>query len=361
MNKIRIKFYRIIPFLLIIVSAICLHNFHLALDFYKSTPDQTLFEMRYFPSGRLLKIMACDYETTLADFVWLKAIQYYGQHILTDLNFYWLPHIFDILTVLDPFFINGYRFGGLLISEDLNQPERAIQLLLRGMYQNPQRYELPFDIGFINYTITYNYQRAAKYFYLAYLNEGIMGRSIRFAAQSYRKAGNRSAARDLWKKIELSATTPSRQKLARRSLNYIQIEEDMEVLSKAVDEYYKKYHSYPRQLSELVDKKVIPIIPEEPFGGLYFIQDSGQVLNSTLLYDLLEMNVRIINQRLIAYKAAKNTFPEDLNDLLKSRFIETIPPHPLDDIYIYDRAQGKVILPDYQQVVKSLKLRKFRS
>ncbi len=346
---------RLMPVFIIIASAIGLHNMQLALDLYPPSRDELLSEMAYFPSGKFLKSLLCGYDMLVADYIWLKTIQYYGQHSMIDLKYDWLPHMFDILTTLDPMFIQGYRLGGLLISEDAQEPELAIKLLTKGMYNNPERFEIPFDMGFINYIVTKDYKKAAKYFWLTYIHEGIMGRGIRFAAMSYRKAGDFENAKAMWRKVLALAPDSSRRETARRSIGQIQISEDLEILKKALRVYKAKKGKEPATLTDFVTEGIIKFIPEEPFGGYYAIKSTGEIVSSTQLYDALEMIVYHLNQRIIAYKSAKGNTPYDLQELVEKNFVKELPEHPFGQKYIYDRTEGKVNLPEYKVLIKEFK------
>lgn len=344
--------YRIAPFVVIVIGAGVIHSLQIEHDTFAAPHGELLSEMMYFPSGRFLRGMLCGHEMVVADFVWLRAIQYYGYHALVDLEYEWLGHIFEILTVLDPHFVRGYRLGGLLISQDAGRPEAAIALLRKGMFNNPERYELPFDIGFINFIVTKDYQRSARYFWLAYVHEGIMGRGIRFAASMKRKAGDREGAKDIWRTIMTQAPDSARRRTAWRSIGYIQIEQDMEQLTQAVSRFRRRHERYPGSLRELTGPGGLNKLPAEPFGGYYAIRSSGEVVNSTEQYDALEMAISHLNDRLLAYKSAKGTYPRALSGLVKEHFLEAIPEHPSGREFVYDSKAGKVVLPSYQQFVK---------
>src|SRR3990172_8086053 len=60
---------------------------------------RSIEETLYFTSSAL-KRLSLGYKELLADIYWMRALQY-----------------FDILTDLDPKFVNAYRFGGTFLSE----------------------------------------------------------------------------------------------------------------------------------------------------------------------------------------------------------------------------------------------------
>ncbi len=335
---------RIVIGLILVIGCIAMYNIEVWHDYYFPPRKEIIDEMAYFPSGRFLRIVVCDFDILFSNLVWLRAIQYYGHHALTDYNYPWLYHIFDILTQLDPLFMNGYRFGGVLISEDGGQPVEAIKLLKRAISYRPQSWEPLFDIGFIYYVIIKDYNKAGRYFRLAAINEELGGRSIRFAAQALRKAKKYKFAKDLWHQVLLTARTEKRKETALRSMRYIQIEEDIDTLQQLVRAYKGKYGRSLPNLSELKKIDLIKEIPVEPFNGRYLISDSDVVTSTTLLFDELELKVRFLNQRINAYKIAKGRAPDDLTDLVKDGFLKAIPPNPFGDEYVYDKIKGEVLL-----------------
>jgi hypothetical protein len=57
----------------------------------------------------------------------------------------------------------------------------------------------------------------------------------------------------------------------------VQNEKNMLDLAKAVETYYQKYKTYPGDILVLVNEGFIDRIPEEPYGGQYFISLQGQI------------------------------------------------------------------------------------
>lgn len=229
-------------------------------------------ELAYFPSGKFLKPVVIEYENLAADLVWLRAIQYYGHHLMTDRRYTWLGHIFNILTQLDPRFVGAYRFGGMTLAWDAREPEEAIRLLRRGMRLNPLRWEFPFDIALIYYMILKDYEKAGDYFYLAGKMPETWGISQRWAAFSYGKSENRREfGKIIFQDLYQSTKNPEMKKIARRGLRFIKREEDINYLQEGVDKYYQKYKKYPKDLRELLTCGFIDSIPKEPTGGFYHI------------------------------------------------------------------------------------------
>jgi|UniRef100_A0A7C3UQ45 tetratricopeptide (TPR) repeat protein len=271
MRKVSLTLLGVITIILWLFS---ITRLQLILDKKRKKPLRELLveELAYFPSGKFLKPMVIEYENLAADLVWLRAIQYYGHHLMTDRRYTWLGHIFSILTQLDPKFIGAYRFGGMTLAWDAGEPEEAINLLRRGMRFNPLRWELPFDIAFIYYMISRDYEKAGDYFYIASKMPETWGISHRWAAFSYgRTEKRREFGKILFQDLYESTKNPEMKRIARRGLKFIKREEDMEYLQKGIDNYYQKYKKYPADLKELLASGFIDSIPKEPTGGFYTI------------------------------------------------------------------------------------------
>ncbi|KPJ60789.1 MAG: hypothetical protein AMJ46_04780 [Latescibacteria bacterium DG_63] len=155
-------------------------------------------ELMYFPSGRFLKQASLGHENTFADVVWLRAIQYYGEHRLTDRKYDMVGHIFDVMTTLDPQFIHAYAFGALVLAEDAGKPIDGLKLLRKGMSHNPDDWYLAFETGFIYYIVLRDSENAGRYFSLSSKLPGAPEFTSRFAAFVEERAGHTETALRLW-------------------------------------------------------------------------------------------------------------------------------------------------------------------
>jgi hypothetical protein len=155
-------------------------------------------ELMYFPSGRFLKQASLGHESTLADLIWLRAIQYYGEHRLTDRKYDMIGHIFDVLTTLDPQFVHAYVFGSLVLAQDAGMPDEGLLLLRKGMRHNPKDWYLAFETGFIYYIVLRDYENAGRYFALSSRLPEAPEFTFRFAAFVEERAGHAETALQLW-------------------------------------------------------------------------------------------------------------------------------------------------------------------
>jgi len=174
-------------------------------------------ELMYFPSGKFVKPALIEYQSGMSDLIWLRAVQYSGQH-LTDNKFVWLAHIFDILTTLDTKFIGAYDFGSKTLAWNAKQVSEAESLLSRGIINNPLEWKLAFGYAFIEYVLTKNYVDAGYYFEIASKLPYTWKITERWAAFSFAKGGAKELAIELWDSIYYTTENSRVKELAEWNL-----------------------------------------------------------------------------------------------------------------------------------------------
>ena len=235
------------------------------MDRMRKPREAIIRELMYFPSGKSLQAATVGYDNLAADLVWLRAIQYYGEHRLTDLKFEYLGHIFDILTTLDPRFLDAYTFGSLLLADDAKEPERALSLLDKGMRSNPHDWKIPFTKGFIYYVFIGDYYKAGKYFEMASTKERAPEMAARFASFAYQRGGDRITAINLWGEIYTRSENEVERVTALRYWKGLV----SEILDEKAIEYRKRFGRYPYALSELVKAGLVERLPVAPDGDTF--------------------------------------------------------------------------------------------
>uniref|UniRef100_A0A7C6A7Z2 Tetratricopeptide repeat protein n=1 Tax=candidate division WOR-3 bacterium TaxID=2052148 RepID=A0A7C6A7Z2_UNCW3 len=243
-------------------------------SYRRTLRERLVEEMMYFPSGKFLKPVVMEYEAVSADLIWLRAIQYYGHHLMTDRKFEWLGHIFEILTQLDPFFVAAYHFGAITLAWDAHEPIQAIRLLRAGIRNNPLNWQIVFDIGFIYYSILDDYDAAGYYFLVASKLPNAWSVLPRWSAFAYQRGGKNEISRQIWTDIYNETDNPAIKDLAERNLALLKVDEDIAVIQAAVNKYRATFGKNPPNLYELCRVGYLKYLPKDPWGGKYVLKDS---------------------------------------------------------------------------------------
>ncbi len=247
-------------------------------------------------SAKLVKAMSLEYAPLLADIYWTRAVQYYGnKHVRGQANLELLWPLLDITTTLDSNLLISYRFGAMFLSQaapsGAGRPDLAVQLIQRGIRENPDYWRLYEDLGFVYYFDLKDYQRAADAFLEgskrpnAQLWMKVMAARVAGEGESY------ETSMFLWKDIYDSTADPSIKENAQMHLRLLKVKEDCKQLDALADEYAGRYGRRPARMSELVQAELVQAgliggIPGDPLGFAYVFGEDGKAglnLNSPLL------------------------------------------------------------------------------
>ncbi len=259
-------------------------NFAYRADLEKP-PDQLLGELMYFPSGQAVKAFSMGFHVLLADLIWLRFVQYYGEHRLTDTKFALMYHILDVLTTLDPYFVHAYTLGGLMLVQEAKMPDQANALLRKGMLAIPEDWRLPFVYGFMHYVDEIDYRVAAAYFRISAQKPNAPDMPRYFASYILsKKLGNLEAALSLWTYFHRISRNPEEKAIAKAKIDEIQSELNKRFLNVKLEEFERSFGYRPFYLSELVTRGFIDSIPSEPHGDEYtYVIRNGKVTSTWFL------------------------------------------------------------------------------
>src|SRR3989454_3389627 len=127
-------------------------------------PGATAHPLLYLPSGKYLKVAALGFDGLLADLLYLWSIQFYGSYDIKD-RYTYLERIYDqVITELDPHYLDPYLVGALIMTAEARNPEMALKLLDKGVRANPDQWIMPFEAGFLCYNDLHDYRPAAGHF-----------------------------------------------------------------------------------------------------------------------------------------------------------------------------------------------------
>lgn len=210
-------FARALPFLLLaIFGALQVHTLGRARASENLRAED---EIQYIPSGDALKAISAGFDDVTADLLWFRVIQYYGGFRQGDHGIEFFENLVDVVLELDPNFEDAYRFAAQVLAEDMGRPSAGIALLERGMERRPSSWWLPFEAGFIEYTVNVDEAAAAAWFQRAAETPGATEFPKRFAAFFAARAGDLEVSYELWRYI---AATTDNESLREKAEKYVE-------------------------------------------------------------------------------------------------------------------------------------------
>jgi tetratricopeptide (TPR) repeat protein len=233
-----------------------------------STKGSFFTQMLYLPSGKYLKPASFGYYGLIADFIYLWSIQYY-----TDPGFHprieYLRHTYDIITELDPQFVDAYQTGALFMFYEGRNPKAGLELLDKGLKRNPKEWIFPTDAGFYCLINLKDRECAAKYFQRAASVPGAPTLVKRMLAGLNFRMGDKQRALELWQQVYYTAERPSIKQTAYHHVRNLRVLIDLENLRNGVELYTQKYQRFPLNLEQLVSANLLKNIPLDPDGQSY--------------------------------------------------------------------------------------------
>jgi tetratricopeptide (TPR) repeat protein len=247
--------------------------------------DRTVVQIEglaQLPKGEYLKPALLGYHHLGADILWLRLVQVIGKKRNTADEYEWMYHALDVITTLDPQYAYAYYAGGVILGDLANRPDLSIRLLEKGVSANPAVWNIPFLLGYNYYFLLGDPAKGAEYIMkAASLPDGpsyLPGLATRMAAES---GSPDTALAFLEARLRETQDPQTRESLANRMKEVI-IERDLRILESGVEVYRTEHQTLPAMLADLVASGILPMLPEEPFGGDYRLDPrAGSVSSST--------------------------------------------------------------------------------
>ncbi len=263
---------------LLMAAVVPLHQGMAAI--YQTYPTE--FRSYYIPSSGYMKLVSLGQEDFWADLIFIWSVQYvdrYGSSVRDE----YLYHTYDVITDLDPRFYEAYIFGDLFLSLD-KRWDLVYKLADKGLAKNPKNWLIAWDAGTYAFFQAKNYPMALKFFNTALERNPDNPMLKDLVANAYKYRGDYRVSLRYWKNI-------------------------------------KRIH-----------------------GGKNKEQDRFLVMAADRnIWDLtIKIDLRELQNAISAYKRAKGEFPERLDDLVTSGFVDRLPRDPAGHAYAYDPQTGRV-------------------
>ena len=203
MNESRIKTAKLIGLILILLLGVYVTSGRIDA----SRDKAGIGERWVVLEGRFAGPTLLGFADVVADGLWLVANEYFWNK-----EYLKLVPLFRSITWLDPHYILVYRIGGWHFAYNLRHvvdcsEEKAlefvnagIEFLKEGIANNPNKYDLYFELGFLYFEKVRNYKLASEYFagavkleHPAYVN--------RMLAHSYQRSGQLEKSLEEWGRI----------------------------------------------------------------------------------------------------------------------------------------------------------------
>jgi hypothetical protein len=231
-------------------------------------------------SGALLKKLSLGYEPLLADFYWTRVVQYYGVRARKPgATYEQLWPLLDITTTLDPKLMIAYRFGAVFLSErppgGPGEADLAVELVKRGIAENPDEWRLYQDLGFLYSIHLKDYKKAAE----AYLEGSKNPRAqiwMKVMAARVAETGNElETSRLIWTGVYSSTKDEMVRRTAVQHIDSLDAALGLKRLNESSEDYWRKFGRFPTSMQELRDAGLVGGTLQDPAGFPYVMGQNG--------------------------------------------------------------------------------------
>ena len=157
-------------------------------------------EAPWLPPAGAVRPLFLGYHALAADLFWIRTVQYFGEHTQKDRRYPHLYRLVDLTTTLDPHFVEAFQLGGLFLTLGKAYPE-AIAIYRKGIEHNPERWELPYELGRMYFLDLGDVPAALGWFERAVTLPGHAHYVPRLVARLRARVGLVEAALEMWERM----------------------------------------------------------------------------------------------------------------------------------------------------------------
>ena len=233
----------------------------------------------FLPRVPGVKTIKFGYEGVLSDVLWLQSIGYVNSQLdyRGPGRYRQLRPLYDAITDLDPYFIDGYRYGSMFLIVMKHDQDGAIALLKKGLTlpENRACWPLYYDLGAIYFIEKRDFEKAAENFKLAAQDPNaplfVPHVADYFLRVTQKQKGIRIAL-DLWEQRLKSKNEEVRQYAKMQIANLLiqqQRETHMDLLKRAAERFKEIAGRWPSDVQELVQPGILGRLPEKQATDLF--------------------------------------------------------------------------------------------
>lgn len=272
---------------LFLFTAMCIISCYSVSELYKIHTENREKKISHFTriSEPFAKAMTLEFSGLTSDYLMLKTLTYMGERIMkkeghTPEEWQMIHQALVQITNLDVRFLDPYIVAQMSLPWDAGMVEETNILLEKAAKVLTEDYRPYFFLWYNYFYFLNNPETAGHYLQKAAKMKGAPTYFSTLAARMNLYTGKIYAAVIFLKETIRETNDPALQKSLKRRLQALQ---KIGFLEQKIQVYKKRFHTSPKQLQELVDKDIITKIPADPYGGNFYIMESGRVYTTSKL------------------------------------------------------------------------------
>lgn len=210
--------------------------------------DAALEEEKLYVSGAAAKRLSLGFGGLVADWYWMRSLQYVGRKIINTpgdvqlddlkaLDLKLLYPLLDTATTLDPQFAAAYEYGGIVLPA-INEDD-AIKLLRKGMENNPSYWRFHQYLGYI-YWKRGDFKTASAVYREGARIPGVPPWMEQMSARMEAEGGSRAMAREMYERMMNQTEDKQVKELAAQRLRQVMSFEERDAIRLVLTDFKER-------------------------------------------------------------------------------------------------------------------------
>jgi len=237
------------------------------------------------PNAKLVQWVARSHLSLIADIYWLKAMNIAGD-IQSPEEARELFAYGNFIADLEPKLLQNYWLTGLSLpfptAHGWENAELASQMYERGLLQFPNNTRLLIYYASNELFYRHNPLKAAELLMALAQNDDAPPYAGMLAARVLAHNKSFDMALDFMAFMQKAATDEMERELLEKRVKEIQLEQILSILDGSIEAFQRWHGRFPKTPDELVSAGVVPRLPEEPFGGEFYIDEEGKMHSTSI-------------------------------------------------------------------------------
>ena len=229
--------------------------------------------------------MVLEFQGVASDYLMLKTLTFHGEKLIKEEEITrdeWMMTLRALQQIvnLDPRFWDPYVMAEMSLPWDANMVQETNELLHRAAEYRLNDYRPYFYLWFNYYYFLNDPGSAAPYLEKASQKPGAPSYFATLAARMHFYAGHTQSGILFLQDMIAQTDDPTYKKNMQKRLESLK---KLLFLENKVAEFKKLFSKPPKSLEELVEKGLLSDIPQDPYGGKFFIMKNGKVYTTSKL------------------------------------------------------------------------------
>ena len=231
----------------------------------------------FYPPAPVIKALTADHYQFMSQIISLQCLFYFGTlvELRSQAPDWWrIYRAVYTSTRLDPYNMDAYYFAQAVLTWETGMIQQALELLEYGFAHRTWDWYLPFYISFDYAFFLKDYEKAGLYLAKAAELKPEVEWYATLAARYFYEGGSTALALAYLQEMIPAARN---EVIKKRLVTRAQAFEAVLQIEQAIAAYKQRFQTDPEDLRRLVSAGLLERIPDDPYGGKFYLDEQGRV------------------------------------------------------------------------------------